>query len=311
MKFKPAYLKITSKEFKEKIKTLYKFYEDCTLCPRKCKVNRIKGEKGFCKATAEVEISSFHAHFGEEAPLVGRGGSGTIFLTHCNLGCIFCQNYDISHLGIGDVATPLEIADMMIALQKSGCENINFVTPTHYTPGIVEAIYLAAKKGLYLPIVYNCGGYENEEVIKLLYGIVDIYMPDFKFWDTEVSKELAMASDYSQRAREALKEMHRQVGVLKISPEGIATRGLLVRHLVLPQNLAGTKEIMQFIAKEISPNTYINIMDQYTPYFKAINNPKIARRITAQEFNDAISFAHKEGITRLDKEVPKKFWLFF
>jgi len=299
MPFEPCYIKtFETGELKERIKALYKMLENCTICPRNCKVNRIKDELGFCKVGKDSFISSVGPHFGEEPELVGRSGSGTIFLTQCNLKCIFCQNYDISHLGMGREVSLEELADSMIYLQKIGCHNINFVTPTHQVPQIIAALEIAIKKGLNLPLVYNTGGYDSVETLKLLDGIFDIYMPDFKYWDPQVSKKYSKAPDYPEVARQVFKEMFRQVGDLVIDERGIALRGLLVRHLVLPEGLAGTKGVMHFIATELSKNTYVNIMDQYRPCYKAPENPPLDRRISYEEYKEAVEIALAEGLHR-------------
>jgi len=245
-------------------------------------------------------VSSYAPHFGEESPLVGFRGSGTIFFTHCNLLCNFCQNYDISHDERGQEVTSEELADFMIHLQDIGCHNINFVTPSHVVPQILAALEIAINSGLQTPLVFNTSAYDKVETLKLLDGIVDIYMPDFKFWDQETASQLCTAPDYPERARMAVKEMHRQVGDLQINDLGIAERGLLVRHLVMPEKLAGTGEIMNFLASEISANTYVNIMPQYRPCGSAFTVDKIARSITREEYYEALDAARKEGITRLD-----------
>ena len=299
--FQPSYIKLyETGELHKRIELLNKILEDCCLCPRNCRVNRFKGEKGVCRVGALPMVSSFHAHFGEERPLVGYYGSGTIFLTYCNLKCLFCQNYDISHLGEGREISREELGSMMISLMRQGCHNINFVTPTHQAAQIVSSLPSAIEKGLEIPLVYNCGGYESVETIKLLDGIFDIYMPDFKYGNNESAKKLSAAPDYVEIAKEAIKEMHRQVGDLKIDKRGIAQRGLLIRHLVLPDGLAGTKEVMRFIATEISKNTYINIMDQYRPCYKAFEHPPMNRRITNEEFEEAVRIAREDGLERLD-----------
>ena len=299
--FQPSYIKLyETGELHKRIESLNKILEDCCLCPRNCRVNRFKGEKGVCRVGALPMVSSFHAHFGEERPLVGYYGSGTIFLTYCNLKCLFCQNYDISHLGEGREISREEFGSMMISLMRQGCHNINFVTPTHQAAQIVSSLPSAIEKGLEIPLVYNCGGYESVETIKLLDGIFDIYMPDFKYGNNESAKKLSAAPDYVEIAKEAIKEMHRQVGDLKIDKRGIAQRGLLIRHLVLPDGLAGTKEVMRFIATEISKNTYINIMDQYRPCYKAFEHPPMNRRITNEEFEEAVRIAREDGLERLD-----------
>lgn len=272
------------------------FLHNCEVCPRKCHVNRIKGEAGYCKTANEIKVSSFGPHFGEEAPLVGQYGSGTIFLASCSLGCMFCQNYDISHQMIGKKTTKQEFSDMILRLQNMGCHNINLVTPTHVTPQIMEALIIAWEQGLEVPTVYNCGGYESVEMLKLLEGFVDIYMPDAKYSDPKIAEELSKTPDYFDVLKSALKEMHRQVGDLKLDSKGVAQRGLLIRHLVMPENYAGSKEIFEFIAKEISRDTYINVMDQYFPCHEAIGHPKIGRRITPDEFRDTLELAKSFGL---------------
>lgn len=245
-------------------------------------------------------VSSFGPHFGEEGPLIGRGGSGTIFFTNCNLGCLFCQNYYISHLGEGYPVKSEKLSEMMTALQNMGCHNINFVTPTHVVPQILKALVFAVEMGLNVPLVYNTGGYDSLTTLKLLDGIFDIYMPDLKYSDNKVAERYCNAKDYVQVARQAIKMMHRQVGDLVIGHNGVAQRGLLVRHLILPDDLAGTRETMKFIAEEISTNTYVNLMDQYHPCYKADEHPPLDRRITTEEFTKAVETARDLGIKRLD-----------
>ena len=273
----------------------------CTLCPRRCRVNRSAGETGYCRTGARAMVASYNAHFGEEAPLVGRGGSGTIFFSHCNLLCNFCQNFEISHGGEGWELSERQLADIMLELQAAGCHNINFVTPSHVIPQILGALVLAAEEGLNIPLVYNSGGYDEVATMRLLDGIVDIYMPDFKFWDSPIATQTCDAPDYPEVARQALLEMHRQVGDLVLAPNGLASRGLLVRHLVLPQNLAGTRMVMRFIATQISRNTYVNVMAQYRPCGRAREIPALSVPPTAQEFEQALREAEEEGITRLDQ----------
>ncbi len=284
----------------ERIAKLDDILTACHLCPRECGVNRKEGYVGFCKTVDTLIVSSWGPHYGEERPLVGRGGSGTIFLTNCNLGCIFCQNYTISHLSEGHEMTEEKLASIMMGLQEGGCENINFVTPTHQTPMIVKALKIAFEYGLTVPIVYNCGGYESVETLRLLESIVDIYMPDFKYADSVMAERYSSAPDYPEKAKEALKEMHRQVGDLIMNERGVAVKGLLVRHLVMPGNIAGTDEVVKFIADEISVNTYINIMDQYHPCYKAYEHAELSRRITLREYQDAVNAAMKAGIKRID-----------
>jgi len=284
----------------DKVREAGEILKACTLCPRQCKVDRTAGEKGFCKTGDKPFISSYGPHFGEEKPLVGRFGSGTIFMGNCNLGCLFCQNYSISHLGEGTEISFEKLADIMLSLQKQGCHNINFVTPTHQMPMIVKSLLIASEKGLILPIVYNCGGYESLRAIEILDGIVDIYMPDFKYIDPEMARKYSDAEDYPEYAEAVIKEMHRQVGDLVTDQRGIAIRGLLVRHLVLPEGIAGTAGIVKFLAEEISKNTYINIMDQYHPCFRASDKPPLNRCITTQEYADAVQTAVDAGLKRID-----------
>jgi putative pyruvate formate lyase activating enzyme len=288
----PSYITLHEKgELRQRIKLLQEFLKECRLCPRECRVNRLDGEVGVCQAGSELMVSSAFPHFGEEPPLVGYQGSGTIFLTHCNLRCIFCQNYDISHLGGGERITSSDMARNMIRLQEMDCHNINFVTPTHYAPQIVGSLPEAIEKGLRLPIVYNCSGYESMEVIRLLEGIVDIYMPDVKYLDEKHSKRFSNAPDYPEVIKKILKEMHRQVGDLTTNAKGIAERGLLIRHLVMPNEVASSEAVLKFIAEEISVHSYVNIMDQYRPEYRAHEYPEINRRITHKEYMEAIQWA--------------------
>jgi len=281
----------------------------CDLCPRACGVDRTREEKGFCRTGSRAKLASFNPHFGEEDPLVGRRGSGTIFFSHCNLGCLFCQNEDISLAGHGQEVGPEELAAAMLHLQGSGCHNINLVTPTHVVAQILAALIPAVEGGLTVPLVYNCGGYESVETLKLLEGIVDIYMPDFKFGRPEPAASFCQAPDYPQRAREAIAEMHRQVGDLELDRDGLAVRGLLVRHLVLPEGLAGTGEVAAFLAR-LSPRTYLNVMAQYRPCARAPQHPPLDRPIRAEEHREAVKTAFKAGLTRLDKpRSPGLRWL--
>lgn len=300
MDFTPAYLNLSEKEFTQKIEKAFEILKNCTLCPRNCKVDRTSGKKGACKVGDKPYVSSWGPHFGEEAPLVGRYGSGTIFFTYCNLACVYCQNWTISHLGEGEEISHEELASVMLFLQNSGCHNINLVTPTHQVPQIIKSIYIAREHGLRVPIVYNSGGYEAIETLKILDGIIDIYMPDFKYADNAMAEKYSKVKNYAQVAKEAIKEMHRQVGDLIINEQGIALRGLLVRHLVLPNNIAGTEQVVRFIAEEISKNTYINIMDQYRPCWHANEYPELSRRPTRAELLDAINVALKYGLKRID-----------
>ena len=280
--------------------------EKCSICPRKCGVNRLKGKMGFCKAGLNPMVSSFHAHFGEEPPISGHKGSGTIFFTHCSLRCVFCQNHPISQAGAGKEVSTEKLAGMMLKLQVECCHNINFVTPTHYMPEILEAVFIAKEKGLNVPLVYNCGGYESMEALEILDGIIDIYMPDMKYSDNSAAKKYSNAPDYSDINKKAVKEMYRQAGDLKIE-KGIAMKGLLIRHLILPENLAASREIFEFIARELSPNIYVNIMAQYYPCY--VGNglkpfpTEIDRRITAKEYMEAIRLAKGAGLKNGFRQV--------
>jgi putative pyruvate formate lyase activating enzyme len=298
--FVAAYLKLSSDELADKVRAAEEILKRCTLCPRNCKVDRTAGELGFCGTGHTPFVSSWNPHFGEEAPLVGECGSGTIFLTHCNLGCLFCQNWTISHLGEGHHLAFEAFADVMLTLQNYGCHNINFVTPTHQVPMILRSLQTAINKGLRVPVVYNCGGYESLETLKILDGVIDIYMPDFKYAHPEPAGEYSNAKDYPEVAKAAIKEMHRQVGDLFLNSQGIAERGLLVRHLVLPEGLAGTEDIVKFLAGEVSSNTYTNIMAQYYPCYKAAEYPPLDRRITNAEYKKAVNAAKNAGLKRLD-----------
>jgi len=296
----PAYLRTDPEALAARAAALRELMRSCRLCPRKCQVDRLAGEVGVCRVGAGAVVSSYGAHFGEEAPLVGRFGSGTIFMTSCNLKCIFCQNYDISHLAQGEPVSVGDVAAMMLRLQNQGCHNINWVTPTHQVAILVEAVAAARSSGLKVPLVYNCGGYESVEALRLLDGIVDIYMPDAKYGDNAVGGQLSDAHDYWDRNREALSEMHRQVGDLQIDEAGIARRGLLVRHLVLPDNLAGSEVVMDFLAS-LSRNTYVNVMAQYRPQYRAREVAALARPITNAEYRGAVEAALSAGLHRLDE----------
>ena len=306
--FEPSYLTLhRTGELKQRANTLWAVMEECRLCPRECGVNRQTGERGFCRAPgAKLVVSAFNPHFGEERPLVGKGGSGTIFLTHCNLRCVFCQNWEISHLGRGNNSSIDELAKMMLKLQKIGCHNINLVTPTHYSAAIVKALDIAATKGLHLPVVYNTSGYERLEILKLLDGIVDIYLPDFKYWDKAMAaKYSAGAERYPELTRAALGEMHRQVGVAKPASNGIMQRGLMIRHLVMPNDTSGSVKIMEWIAENLPKDTYVNIMAQYRPVYKAYDYPEISRRISGEEYDKVVNRAVEIGLTNLDVKEYK------
>jgi putative pyruvate formate lyase activating enzyme len=297
----PSYLKLYREgKLQDRIDRAVEMMRDCSLCPRECHVDRLSGELGFCRTGEKARVASLHAHFGEESPLVGTGGSGTIFFRSCNLLCYFCQNYDISHDAEGGEVEPRDLADMMISLQMRGCHNINFVTPSHVVPQILEGLIIAVERGLKVPLVYNTGGYDKIETLKILEDVFDIYMPDFKFWEARWSEKFCKAPDYRKIAVAAIKEMHRQVGDLLIDESGIAEGGLLVRHLVMPNDVSNTKEVMTFLADKISEDTYVNVMDQYHPCGKATLDPAINRRLTRKEYIEAVRRTREAGIHRLD-----------
>jgi len=300
----PAYVELFERgELAGRARRAVESLADCALCARQCHADRLHAAepKSFCSTGRQAWVSSFFAHHGEENCLRGTRGSGTIFFTHCSLRCLFCQNYDISWLGEGRPVEAEELAGMMLHLQSRGCHNVNFVTPSHVVAQILEALSLAAGRGLRLPIVYNTGGYDRVETLRLLDGVVDVYMPDFKFWDPEVSRELARAEDYREVACRAIREMHRQVGDLVLDEGGLARRGLLVRHLVMPNCKAGTREVMRFLAREISPDTYVNIMPQYHPEGQAFRFPSISRPLAPGELAEAVAIAREEGLSRFDE----------
>lgn len=309
--FEAAYVKLLrTGELQQRVEEARSILEECRLCGRECGVNRLETTKGaVCRTGDKAVVSSFNAHFGEEDPLVGQHGSGTIFFTNCNLKCQFCQNYEISQLGEGREVEPEELAAMMLHLQGRNCHNINFVSPTHVIPQILEALLIAAEKGLRVPLVHNSGGYDSQETLELLDGIVDIYMPDMKYGDAEAGRTYSKVEDYPSVNQAGVKEIHRQVGDLTMDGQGIAQRGLLVRHLVLPDSLAGTGDIVQFLAEEISPETYLNVMAQYRPTYKAHQYPEINRRPSAQEMEKAVELALEAGLTRLDDRKARPVWL--
>jgi putative pyruvate formate lyase activating enzyme len=296
----PAYIKLYREgELKKRAEELKEIYNCCTLCPRDCRVDRTKGQLGKCRASDRVKISSAFPHFGEEPPLVGSGGSGTVFFSNCGLRCVYCQNYDISINGYGQEVSDAELGAAMVGVQKMGCHNINLVTPTHYVPSIVNALLYAIPAGLRIPLVYNTGGYDKVETLSLLDGIVDLYMPDFKYWEPEkAGKYSAEAYNYPYYAREAHREMQRQVGVLRVDGRGVAVRGLVIRHLVLPNRLAGTRGVFKFIAEELSKDSYVNVMRQYRPEHEAPKYKELNRRITRQEFAEAMAWAREFGLHR-------------
>lgn len=300
--FEAAYRKLYRQdELVKRGRHLWELMSECRLCPRRCGVNRLKGEKGFCQASATLEIASHHPHFGEERPLVGSGGSGTIFFTHCGLRCVFCINYQISQEGEGLEHTIDELAKMMLYLQRMGCHNINVVTPTHYSAHIVLALDRAASKGLHVPLVYNTCGWENLEILQILDGIVDIYLPDFKYFDGAMAEIYSSgAISYPEITAQAILEMNRQVGVAKPAEDGLMYRGLMIRHLVMPNNVGGSLRIIKWIAENLPKDTYLNIMSQYQPVYKATEYPQINRRITRDEYLEVVKFAQEVGLTNLD-----------
>ncbi|MFW6125588.1 MAG: radical SAM protein [Chloroflexota bacterium] len=287
-------------ELEQRVERARAMLRSCELCPRRCRVNRLEGEVGVCRTAGDPVISSYGPHFGEEAPLVGTNGSGTIFLTHCNLRCMYCQNYHISQFGEGRRVKVKDLASMMLALQGQRCHNINFVSPTHVVPQILEAVSIAAGMGLSVPLVYNCGGYESVESLKLLDGVFDIYMPDMKYSDEGYGRRYSGVRAYPAVNQAAVKEMHRQVGDLQMDGRDVAVRGLLVRHLVLPNGIAGTEETVRFLAEEVSRHTYLNVMAQYRPAHRAFRIPELSRPLSREEFFEAVSLARKHGLERLD-----------
>ena len=293
-----SYNQMPPEEMRQRAEAALASLESCEICPRSCGVNRLEGELGYCRSGRYARVSSFTPHFGEERPLVGSHGSGTIFMTGCNLDCVFCQNYDISHLGEGREVSATKLAEMMVCLADGGCHNVNFVTPTHFVPQILEALVEATEMGLSVPLVYNSGGYDSVETLRLLDGIFDIYMPDAKYGSDAAAKKYSDAPDYTKIMKAAIREMHRQVGPLEVGDDGVAVRGLLVRHLILPEGLAGTSEVVRFLAEEISPETYLNVMAQYHPCFKAYNYPELSRPITLREYAEAVTIAQAAGLSR-------------
>lgn len=300
--FLPAYRKLhRTGELKKRGEKLWSMMERCMLCPRQCGVNRLNGQEGFCRASSQLEVSAYHPHFGEERPLVGSGGSGAVFLTNCGLRCVFCINGEISQEGSGASRSIGDLAGIMLRLQERGCHNINVVTPTHYAPHIVLALDAAADQGLRLPLVYNTCGWERLEVLRLLDGVVDIYLPDFKYAEPEMAAAYSSgAATYPEITKAALLEMHRQVGVARPARDGLMYRGLMVRHLVMPNGVSGTEKVVAWIAEHLPKDTYLNIMSQYTPAYKASRYPAISRRITRKEYQEAVQWAQDAGLTNLD-----------
>ena len=298
----PAYLQLhRSGELARRGRALWERMASCDLCPRQCGTDRLAGQRGFCGASSRLEVASFHPHFGEERPLVGDGGSGTIFLTHCGLRCVFCINWQVSQGGMGRPAAIGHMAEMMLELQGRGCLNINFVTPTHYSPHIVLAIDRAAADGLRIPVVYNTCGWERIEMLHLLDGVVDIYLPDFKYADAQMADRYSSgAASYPELTRAALLEMHRQVGTAHPSSDGRIGRGLMIRHLVMPNDVGGSRRVIDWIADHLPKDTYVNLMSQYRPVYRAQAFPEIDRRITREEYMAVVAHARSRGLTNLD-----------
>jgi putative pyruvate formate lyase activating enzyme len=309
-RFEAAYLDLLrSGELKRRVAEAYARLEACDICARECGVNRRESAEGAsCRTGERAVVSSAGPHFGEEDPLVGSGGSGTIFFSWCNLRCQFCQNAEISQLGHGREVEPEDLARMMLGLQSQGCHNINFVSPSHVVPQILAGLLIAAEAGLRLPLVYNTGGYDSLRTLALLDDVVDIYMPDMKYADADAARRYSKISNYPAANQAAVREMHRQVGDLAMDERGVAQRGLLIRHLVLPEGLAGTAEVVRFLRDEISPNTYINVMAQYRPCYRAHELPPLNRRLTNEEYAEAVRLAQQAGL-RLDDRRPRLLWV--
>jgi putative pyruvate formate lyase activating enzyme len=308
--FQPAYLGLLeNKQLQARADEAYRHMADCDLCARYCHVDRFAGIKGaVCRTGERARVHSYGPHHGEEDTLRGVHGSGTIFFSWCSLRCVFCQNWEISQKGQGHEVEPEELAEMMLSLQAQGCHNINFVTPSHVVAQIIQAVYIAARQGLRIPLVYNTGGYDSLEALALLDGIIDIYMPDMKYGDSELAHQYSHVRHYVETNSAAVKEMHRQVGDLQLNEQGIAQRGLLVRHLVLPEHIAGSEAVLTFLANEISTQTYINLMDQYRPCYRADDHPPLNQGLKASEYQEALALADRLGLKRLD-QLHARRWL--
>lgn len=297
MKKYPAYLEsFDNSALKAKIKQAYELLESCTLCPHKCKVNRIEGQKGICKTGIDPLVCSYMPHHGEEPAISGGKGSGTIFFSFCNLRCAYCQNYRFSQEGEGEAVAPEKLSEIMLSLQNRGCHNINLVTPTHVMPQILKALYLAVEKGLNIPLVYNTSGYELAEIIKILNGIVDIYLPDMRYTDNENAIKYSNAPNYPRFNQEAVLEMYKQAGENIFNENGIIQKGLIIRLLVLPNNISATQKAIQFISEKLSKNVYVSLMSQYHPYHKAHNYPEISRCISQEEYEETIHCLKEFGL---------------
>ncbi len=294
-----SYLELGEERLTDRVRRAWERLRECRLCPRDCGVNRRRGDLGYCRTGYRAPVASYGPHPGEEAPLRGTRGSGTIFFCGCNLRCVYCQNYDTSQYSVGREQSLRDLGKMMLSLQRRGCHNVNLVSPSHVIPQILGAVAWASRRGLDLPLVYNTGGYDSPEALELLDGVVDIYMPDMKYQDPDVAERLSAARDYPEVNRKAVAEMHRQVGDLTCDERGIAVRGLMIRHLILPEGNAGTKEVMEFLAEEISPDTFVNLMDQYYPAHRAGDHPPLNRQPRRDEVASATRIAEEAGIQRV------------
>lgn len=300
--FEAAYRRLhATGELKRRGQQLWEMMRSCTLCPRQCGTARLDGHRGFCGASATLETAAYHPHFGEERPLVGSGGSGTVFFSNCSMRCVFCINWQISQGGARSRTSVERLADMMLDLESQGCHNINIVTPTHYAPHVLLALDIAAAGGLNLPVVYNTSGFERTEILRFLDGVVDIYLPDFKYAEGGVAAKYSSGADtYPEVTKAALLEMHRQVGVARPARDGLMDRGLMIRHLVMPNGVSGTKQVIEWIAANLPADTYVNLMSQYRPMHQASRYSEIARPLSRAEFADAVRWAQEAGLTNLD-----------
>ena len=306
----PSYIKLVKNGvLEQRVDEAYGHLSICDVCAWECPVDRRAGKLGVCRTGELARVSSYGPHFGEESPLTGSRGSGTIFFTRCNLRCQYCQNHDISQTDRGEQVSPEPISRMMLDLQSRGCHNINFVSPSHVVPQILASVLIAAQSGLQIPLVYNTGGYDSMGMLELLDGVIDIYMPDMKYGDAKIAKKYSRIPNYPRINQSAVREMHRQVGNLTLDQNRVATRGLLVRHLVLPNNLAGTDQLIEFLSEEISPNTYLNIMNQYHPAYKSHHYPELDRRLSHQEYQSAVNTAISAGMTNLDQRKSRFYFL--
>jgi len=308
--FQPAYLTLLqNNQLQARAEQAYEHMADCDLCARYCHVNRFETIRGAaCRTGIRALVNSYGAHHGEEDPLRGTRGSGTIFFSWCSLRCVFCQNWEISQKGTGREVEPEELAQMMLTLQAQGCHNINFVTPSHVVAQIIAAVDIATRQGLRIPLVYNSGGYDSPEALTLLDGIIDIYMPDMKYGDSSIARKFSKVRDYVKVNFAAVREMQRQVGTLQLDKQGIARRGLLVRHLVLPGHIAATEAVLAFLAGEVSKDTYINLMDQYHPCYRAMDKPPLDRDLSAKEYEGALQLADSYGLKRLDQRHARRWF---